>query len=57
LDRAGAGADHTHPDSHQNLFPGEARPEAVSASHAGGKEKPAIAVSPELAAYVARRTT
>ena len=57
LDRAGAGADHTHPDSHQNLFPGEAPPEAVSASRAGGKEKPAIAVSPELAAYVARRTT
>jgi uncharacterized protein YdaU (DUF1376 family) len=57
LDRAGAGADHSHADSQKNLLHGEARPAAASAPPSGGKEKPAIAVSRELAAYVARRTT
>lgn len=55
---AGAGADHSHPHSHQNLPQGETRSAAASTPHAGGAiEKPAIAVSPELAAYVAKRAT
>jgi uncharacterized protein YdaU (DUF1376 family) len=56
LDRAQAGADHSHPHS-QNLSHRETRPAAASASQAAGTEKPAIAVSAELAAYVARRTS
>jgi uncharacterized protein YdaU (DUF1376 family) len=55
---AQAGADHSHPHSHQNLPRGEAHIAAGPTPHAGGaKEKPAIAVSPELAAYVAKRAT
>jgi len=46
-----AGADHSHSDSHQSLLgderPGETRRRAA---------KPEIAVSSELAAYVAKRT-
>jgi uncharacterized protein YdaU (DUF1376 family) len=59
---AAAAADHSHShsNSHQSLpgdeSPGETRP--PSPPPAGGRrEKPAIAVSPELAAYVAKRTT
>ncbi len=55
-------ADHSHSDSHQSLpgdeSPGETRGAASSRQlprRCG--EKPEIAVSPELAAYVARRTT
>ena len=55
---AQAGADPSHPHSHQNLPQGEARSAAASTPHpAGAIEKPAIAVSPELAAYVAKRAT
>jgi hypothetical protein len=54
---AGAGADHSHPHPHQNLLHGETHIEAASTPHAGNAEKPAIAVSAELAAYVARRTS
>src|SRR5882724_3413446 len=57
LARAATGADHSHPDSYQNLSPGKTRSADASTPHARGTEKPAIAVSPELAAYVARRTT
>ena len=57
-DMAPAGADHSHPHSHQNLPLGEAPTAAGSSPPAGGaKDKPAIAVSPELAAYVAKRAT
>ena len=44
---AAAGVDHSHSHSHQNLSEGEGRAAA----------KPALAVSPELAAYLAKRTT
>ena len=54
---AQAGADHSHPHSKKNLPPGETPAAAVSTPRAGEAEKPAIAVSAELAAYVARRTT
>ena len=59
---AAAVADHSHSNSHQSLpgdeSPGETRPADPSPPPSGGRrEKPAIAVSPELAAYVARRTT
>jgi uncharacterized protein YdaU (DUF1376 family) len=59
---AAAVADHSHSNSHQNLpgdeSPGETRPPDPSPPPTGRRrEKPAIAVSPELAAYVARRTT
>ena len=54
---AQAGADHSHPHSQKNLLHGGARVEAVSTPPAGDAEKPAIPVSAELAAYVARRTT
>jgi uncharacterized protein YdaU (DUF1376 family) len=57
LHRAGAGADHSHPDSQKNLSHRQTPPAAASTPHPGATEKPAIAVSPELAAYVARRTT
>jgi uncharacterized protein YdaU (DUF1376 family) len=56
---ATAGADHSHPDSHQSL-PGvesggtRAADPAPQPSRRGAK--PDIAVSPELAAYVAKRT-
>jgi uncharacterized protein YdaU (DUF1376 family) len=52
LSAAVAGADHSHSDSHQSLLgresPGETRRRAAN---------PEIAVSSELAAYVAKRTT
>ena len=57
-----AAADHSHSDSHQSLAgdesPGETR-EAVSSPQPSASRgaKSAIAVSPELAAYVAKRTT
>jgi uncharacterized protein YdaU (DUF1376 family) len=59
---ATAAADHSHSDSHQSLVHGESRAEARAADpppqHSGrAREKPAIAVSPELAAYVAKRAT
>jgi hypothetical protein len=59
---AAAAADHAHSNSHQSLpggeSQGETRPADPSPPPSGGRrEKPAIAVSPELAAYVARRTT
>jgi uncharacterized protein YdaU (DUF1376 family) len=59
---AAAAADHSHPDSHQSLpgdeSKGEARAADPSPHHSRNRgEKPEIAVSPELAAYVARRTT
>jgi uncharacterized protein YdaU (DUF1376 family) len=50
-------ADHTHPDSHQNLLSGESGVEPSKQPSKAASEKPAIAVSPELAAYVAKRTT
>jgi uncharacterized protein YdaU (DUF1376 family) len=52
-----AGADHSHPDSQKILPPGETHIEATATPRAGKAEKPAIAVSAELAAYVARRTS
>jgi uncharacterized protein YdaU (DUF1376 family) len=59
---AAAAADHSHSNSHQILpgdeSPGETRPPDPSPPPTGRRrEKSAIAVSPELAAYVARRTT
>jgi uncharacterized protein YdaU (DUF1376 family) len=61
---AAAAADHSHSDSHQSLpadeSAGQTRPADSSPSpppSGGRREKPAISVSPELAAYVARRTT
>ena len=49
---AAAIADHSHSHSHQSLL--EAR---ASSNDSAQPEKSAIAVSPELAAYVAKRTT
>ena len=59
---AAAAADHSHSNSYQSLPVGESQAEARAADppphHSGrAKEKPAIAVSPELAAYVAKRAT
>jgi uncharacterized protein YdaU (DUF1376 family) len=59
---AAAAADHAHSNSHQSLPGGESRGETRPADPSPPpsgvrREKPAIAVSPELAAYVARRTT
>jgi uncharacterized protein YdaU (DUF1376 family) len=58
---AAAAADHSHSNSHQSLpggeIEGETRPADPSSPPTGRREKPAISVSPELAAYVARRTT
>jgi hypothetical protein len=53
---ATAGADHSHPDSHQSLLAGEGPGEASPQPSARRGTKPEIAVSPELAAYVAKRT-
>jgi hypothetical protein len=53
---ARAGADHSHPHSQENLLHGTPRVEAALTPQAGDAEKPAIPVSAELAAYVARRT-
>lgn len=49
---AAADADHSHSYSHQSLL--EARASQIESAPS---EKSAIAVSPELAAYVAKRTT
>ena len=54
---ATAGADHSHPDSHQSLLSRESPGEASPQPSARRGTKPEIAVSPELAAYVAKRTT
>jgi uncharacterized protein YdaU (DUF1376 family) len=58
---AAAAADHSHSNSHQSLPGGEIQSVTRAADsppqHSGRREKPEIAVSPELAAYVARRTT
>jgi uncharacterized protein YdaU (DUF1376 family) len=56
---AAAIADHSH--SHQSLLkggPGEGEPSSVDPpKYSGGQgAKPSVAVSPELAAYVAKRT-
>jgi len=57
-----AAADHSHSDSHQSL-PGDESPGETRGADSSRQpprrpgEKPEIAVSPELAAYVARRTT
>jgi uncharacterized protein YdaU (DUF1376 family) len=57
---AAAAADHSHSNSHQSLpgdeSPGATRPPDPSTQPSGRREKSAIAISPELAAYVARRT-
>jgi uncharacterized protein YdaU (DUF1376 family) len=50
-----AGADHSH--SHQSLPEREAGSSGPLAQHAGREEKHTIAVSAELAAYVASKTT
>ena len=52
--QAAANADHSHPHSHQSLV--EARASPVNSAKAQPKA-PAIAVGPELAAYLARRAT
>jgi hypothetical protein len=57
LGGAQAGADHSHPHSQKNLLQGATHSVAASTPPAGATEKPSIAVSAELAAYVARRTT
>jgi len=59
---AAAAADHSHSNSHQSLPGGEIQGDTHPADPSPQpsvrrREKPAIAVSPELAAYVARRTT
>jgi uncharacterized protein YdaU (DUF1376 family) len=59
---APAGADHSHPHPHQNLSSrdppsGGAVPAASAPLADGAAQKTAIAVSPELAAYVARRNS
>ena len=50
---AQANADHSHPHSHQSLLQARTAPGDCGQP----SEKPAIAVSPDLAAYVARRTS
>jgi|SRR5271169_6014201 len=55
--QAEAGADHSHPHSHQNPSEGKAGSAAHARSSGRTAEKTAIAVSAELAAYVARRTS
>ena len=50
---AQANADHSHPHSHQTRLQARAAPGDCGQP----SEKPAIAVSPDLAAYVARRTS
>ena len=49
-------ADHSHSDSHQSLPAGESPGEVSPQPPARRGAKPDIAVSPELAAYVARRS-
>lgn len=54
--QAAAGADHSH--SHQSLPKDEVSPADAPKRHPeGGAERSSIPVSPELAAYVAKRTT
>ena len=66
--QAAAGVDHSHSHSYQSLSSAagssvesadtQSPPNLPSALQGqGGAQKPAMAVSPELAAYVARRTT
>jgi uncharacterized protein YdaU (DUF1376 family) len=50
---AQANADHSHPHLHQTLLQARTAPDDSKQP----SEKPAIAVSPDLAAYVARRTS
>jgi uncharacterized protein YdaU (DUF1376 family) len=57
LGAAQAGDDHSHPHSQKILPGGETLTKAAATPQAGGAKERAIAVSPELAAYVARRTT
>jgi hypothetical protein len=58
---ASANADHSH--SHKNLLKGEAPTGASSSDDparqnaTGRAQRPAIAITPELAAYVAKRMT
>ena len=53
--QAAANVDHSH--SHQSLLKAEASSVDPLKQHSGaGAEKPSIPVSPELAAYVAKRT-
>jgi uncharacterized protein YdaU (DUF1376 family) len=52
---AQARADHSHPHSHRNPSEDEVGSAAPSSPLGGSTEKPAIAVSAELAAYVAGR--
>lgn len=58
---AAAGIDHSHSHSHQSLSSAEASsadsPNPRRSQAPGDTQKPAMVVSPELAAYVARRTT
>ena len=58
---AADGVDHSHSHSHQSLSSGKASsaesPGPQEPPAAGRAKKPAVIVSPELAAYVARRTT
>ncbi len=53
--------DHSHSHSHQSLSSGEGSsvesPNSQGARAPGRAQKPAVVVSSELAAYVARRTT
>jgi uncharacterized protein YdaU (DUF1376 family) len=54
---AAAGVDHSHSHSHQSLSGGAERVADSSEPAAPGRvQKPVMAVSPELAAYVAKRT-
>jgi uncharacterized protein YdaU (DUF1376 family) len=50
---AQANADHSHPHLHQTLLQARTAPDDSKQP----SEKPAIAVSPDLAAYLARRTS
>jgi uncharacterized protein YdaU (DUF1376 family) len=52
---AAADADHSH--SHQSLLKGESSSADIQRQQGGGRaERPSVVVSPELAAYVAKRT-
>ena len=53
-----AGADHSHPHSHQTLSSvGDKEGAKPNAASAATKASKAIAVSAELAAYVARKSS
>jgi uncharacterized protein YdaU (DUF1376 family) len=53
--RAAASVDHSHP--HQSLSKGEGSVEPLKQQPVARAQRPAIPVSSELAAYVAKRTT